>query len=271
MVDICVMESPVDIISHHCHHFNQDIDLHDQHQHNQLQQQQQQGQQQVKQQGVSQSRLIKSEKDKELLSLLASTTPSYPSLSGSRHASHYLHEVRMISDHLSTMVQRSEQVLYDKHFTANDSDNNNSGSSKKRLIVPKEPSEQLMHHVLSIMKKLDYYLAEKSDMYGDDIGIGYMALLCGLVFIERLPEGTLTRNNIYPGIGVAMGLGIKALFDEHPLNDKLAYIFGVESLKKYNGIELRFCNLVKYNFFVNEDIINNTKKRFARTTNACAA
>lgn len=130
-------------------------------------------------------------------------------------------------------------------------------------------SDKLNHlsdHLVSVIKQIDVRFAEKKPINHPsidpsivDMSVGYFSLLCAIVFLQRLPLGTLTARNLNSYVGVAMALAIKVLFDKHPGNRKFTSIFCLPDVQTFNILEARFCVQVNFDFSLNDKLIHDVR------------
>lgn len=127
---------------------------------------------------------------------------------------------------------------------------------------------KLADHVGEMVLKIDICMSEGNDRSRKDLGIGFIILICGLIFLDRLPRNVLSKKNVFSLVGVALGTAVKVMFDKPPTNKRLASIAKIVDLTIYNAMEARFCSLLHFNFSLNELVLKTKEMDLGYGTQA---
>ncbi len=133
--------------------------------------------------------------------------------------------------------------------------------------IKKESPMKLANFILDMMKKIDQKMYDKEVDGPNAIqatNLSITILLGAVIFLERLPSGTLTKKNLFHAVVVALGLSLKAMFDIHPSNARMARMSGICNVERYNCVESRICILVKFNFSLSEEMLLRTREKFSK-------
>ncbi len=193
--------------------------------------------------------------------------PKFPSSIDSLFVEHQEFKA-FVREYFGRLISSSETFWHEnlsiiKEGKANDivnDENSRGGSLNQRETFKDDPSsasllEKLSDHIIEMMSRIDSRMAEASDQGKSRLDIGNTIFICGMVFLDRLPPGILSRKNVFSLVGVAMGTAMKVVFDKPPTNKKLASIAKIGDLKRYNAMEARFCVLLKFNFQLSDELL----------------
>ena len=136
--------------------------------------------------------------------------------------------------------------------------------------IRKESPMKLANFILDMMMKIDQKMYDK-EIDGLNVNratdLSITILLGAVIFLERLPSGTLTKKNLFHAVAVALGLSLKTMFDIHPSNTRMARMSGICNVERYNCVESRICILVKFNFSLSEEMLLRTRGKFSKCVN----
>ncbi len=136
--------------------------------------------------------------------------------------------------------------------------------------IRKESPMKLANFILDMMMKIDQKMYDK-EIDGLNVNratdLSITILLGAVIFLERLPSGTLTKKNLFHAVAVTLGLSLKIMFDVHPSNTRMTKMSGICNVERYNEIESKICILVKCNFTLSEEMLLRTREKFSKCIN----